>query len=96
MWIFDENLRPWLEIVATIVGYNFDGLDWDAIQAGIDATDAERDRWFEYPFGDARVVLARDIGSSVVMARLSGAEDLSDKVELAALIANTYRLVPHQ
>jgi hypothetical protein len=60
--VYHENLRPFLEVISRLVGYEFDDLDWIAIEFGID--EAERSgpqlefNWFEYPIGGVPVRLA--------------------------------------
>ena len=36
-WVFEDNLRPWLEIISDLVGYKFDSSDWDAVRARLAA-----------------------------------------------------------
>ena len=57
-WIWTDNLRPLIAELAQLVGYQFDDGDWLAIEHGIQGTDSEADRWFEYPVGSMVVLLA--------------------------------------
>ncbi len=95
-WVFEENLKPWLEIVSKVVGCDFDDLDWDAVAAGITDSDAERSCWYEHPLGEgpSHVKLARELGSAVVALKMVVPEATADRVKLAVLIAQTYRLTP--
>ena len=93
-WIFEENLRPWLEVLSQIVGYEFDDLDWDAVRGGITGTDVERSLWYEYPLGEnSRVGVAHDPGTAVVMVRASLSAAAAERVKVAILISQSYRLV---
>jgi len=94
-WIFEENLRPWLEIVASIVGYAFEAEDWDAVHFGLANTDSEEGRWYRYPFGTTAVcaALARDPGTAVVACELDGVLPEQQKlVALAVSIAQQYQV----
>jgi hypothetical protein len=35
--------------LAHTVAYDFDDLDWGAVETGLTTTDAEQARWFDYP-----------------------------------------------
>jgi hypothetical protein len=60
--ICHTNLRPFLEVVSRLVGYEFDDLDWGAVESGID--EAERNggqlefNWFDYSLGGVPVRMA--------------------------------------
>ena len=92
-WIREENLRPWLEIVAGALAYGFDGDDWDAFRFGITNTDVEKDTWYDYPLGAATVRVAMDPGSAVVAVSLDGAEHIAAEAAIATTIAQTYLLL---
>ncbi|XXT20228.1 hypothetical protein WME94_01500 [Sorangium sp. So ce429] len=95
-WIYEQNLRPWLEIVGRIIGYDFDNDDWDAVGSGVVGTDSEEDRWYEYPLGDRPVTLrlALEKGTAVVALSLDGLTGQQQElVDLAVSIAQSYRLV---
>ena len=94
-WVFAENLRPFLISLGWFVGYEFDPDDWTAIRYGIEATDQEADRWFEYEFaGLQRAVfrLACDPGTSVVHVRVEVPAALVPKVEAAIAIFQAFRI----
>lgn len=58
-WIWQNNLRLFLERLSALIGYGFDSWDWDAIRFGIRDTDIKQDRWYEYELsGKPPVVLA--------------------------------------
>ena len=59
-WIHGaEDMRPWCELIAEIVGYAFDDLDWDAVVAGMANADRHKDRWFAYSFVGAEAIHVR-------------------------------------
>jgi hypothetical protein len=96
-WIYEDNLRAWLELVAGIVGYKFDELDWDAVRAGVADTDSEAERCYEYPLGKSgtRVELAAEPGTSVIAVRTIGATSaIQARFELVTSIAQSYRICP--
>lgn len=77
-WVWDENVHRFLRHLARVVEYEFDALDWGAVEAGLAVTDDDRDLWFAYPLvGDSRVdvELARSPDSHAVMVRVSGETD---------------------
>ena len=40
-WIWEENLRPFLEVTSWLAGYEFDDPDWDAVTVGLAQADRE-------------------------------------------------------
>ena len=89
-WIFEHNLRAWLEIVARALGSDFDSDDWDAVRFGIKVTNVENDSWYDYPLGAAHVRVALDPGSSVIAVAVDGADQLTDQIAMVTSIAQTY------
>jgi len=70
-WIMEENLKPFLEVVAFLAECELDEDDWIAIEYGIRDTNIERDIWFTYPdFGSREFTVraADDPGSGIVWA----------------------------
>ena len=67
-WIWTENLRPFLEVLAVLTEYQFDESDWHAFTAAVDGTDSERGPWFDYPFGSATVAVAREPGAGEMLS----------------------------
>lgn len=95
MWVYDDNLLPFLTTLGWIVSYAFDHDDWTAISSGIQETDQEADRWYRYEFaGSSRVEfsLARDPGSSVIFVRAVMPPDQEAQLELAIKIFARFRL----
>jgi hypothetical protein len=94
-WIFEKNLKPFVEIVSRYASYQFDADDWIGISSGIAETDQERDRWFDYDFTAGRPVrlrFARDPGSSVLFIRASCDLETEKKIELLFDILSEYLL----
>lgn len=49
-WIYEGNLKPFVEQIAVLAEYAFDDNDWIAIEYGVRDTDTNMDKWFDYPF----------------------------------------------
>ena len=95
-WIFEENVRPFLELCSDRLGYPLDDSDVVAIQHGLDATDVENDRWFSYPLvgeREATVTIAQDSGSSVVFIDIDGPEDVETFGSVLVTVMQSYRLI---
>src|SRR5262245_42665133 len=94
-WICEENLNPFLEIIAGHAGYGFGPDDWTAIRFGIQDTDEERGRWYEYEFPASqpmRLRLARDPGSSVLFVCTESDAETERTIQEVFRIAQRYRL----
>jgi len=94
-WVFEENLRPFLLALSWFVDYDFDPDEWAAIRYGVEASDQEADRWYEYEFAGqqhAALWLARDPGSSVVHVRVEVPAAVVPKVEAAFEIFEAFRI----
>jgi hypothetical protein len=97
-WIFEESLRPFCESVAEFTGYDFDDLDWQAVENALPDTDVEEPGgWYDYPLSGRvplTLLVAADPGSSVVFVRLAG--ELDDRtraqIEAAWHIFSTYTM----
>ncbi|MFD7916837.1 hypothetical protein ACFV30_40145 [Streptomyces sp. NPDC059752] len=86
-WIWERNLRSFLELLAHYAGYGFDATDWETVALALEATDDERtDGWYSYPLvGEHRHVeirLARAIGGDEVRLAVTGA--LTPELEVRA------------
>jgi hypothetical protein len=81
--------------LSTVVGYDFDDQDWDAVSAGLLNTDAESSRWYEHLLGGEalHVRVANDPGTAVVMVEARLPIEVVDRAKLAIQIAQSYRLV---
>jgi hypothetical protein len=93
-WILTDNLRPFVETVAFLLGYRFDESDWSAFEAGLPSTDSERGPWFEYPLAGASVEVALEPGAEeMVQLRFTGLGHLEDRVAFLGELARNYLLV---
>jgi hypothetical protein len=91
-WVWTNNLQPFLEVVSRLLDYDFDDLDWVAVQAGLPGTDSERGPWFDYPIGEVAVHVAYEPGADeMVTLRLDPVDDRDD-ITLVAEMARTYEL----
>ncbi|MGK5446669.1 hypothetical protein [Streptomyces radiopugnans] len=76
-WVWGGNVRPLLELLSRYIGYRFDDIDYETVEAALPGTDDERpDGWYAYPLvGVDRVVqvrLANAVGSDVVCVEIFG------------------------
>ncbi|MFE4695823.1 hypothetical protein ACFRIC_01915 [Streptomyces sp. NPDC056738] len=79
-WIWNENVQPFLTLLAQYAGYDFDETDWQTVELGLEVTDDEHpDRWYSYTlFGSAHhleVHLANAVGGAEVSVRVAGTSD---------------------
>jgi hypothetical protein len=77
-WVWADNVHRLMRHLAHTVAYDFDDLDWGAVETGLTTTDAEQARWFDYPLVGKRqlnVGLAREPDAYPVMVRVSGELD---------------------
>ncbi|MFC8825888.1 hypothetical protein ACFT9I_11085 [Streptomyces sp. NPDC057137] len=89
-WIWERNLRSFLELLSHYVGYGFDATDWETVALAIEATEATDDErtdgWYSYPLvGKHRQVeirLARAVGGDEVRLAVKGA--LTPELEVRA------------
>ena len=95
-WMLVENIRPFLEIIAGLVGTEVDGWDWDAIALGLKDTDHELGRWFSYQFTGARgsisLRLALESGTSLFFATVESDNATEAKCDVVVNILQHYRL----
>ena len=76
-WIWLANMRRFFELAGSYVGYGFDDSDWLAVEAGIEALQAEAGT-FSYPVAgqqELTVSLGRDPGGDEVTVRIKGRPD---------------------
>ncbi|MEU6310642.1 hypothetical protein [Streptomyces sp. NPDC047014] len=86
-WIWDCNLRSFLELLSHYVGYEFDATDWETVALAVKATDDERpDGWYAYPLvgqdQQVEVRLARAVGGDELMVAVKGT--LTPELEVRA------------
>ena len=97
-WVWSANVRALVRLLSLLVGYRFDHWDWDAVSAGLAATDEKRaDGWFAYPLAGTpqlEVRLANSPGSDVVNVQVRGEPDptLVAKVSTLLLVMSEYEL----
>ena len=96
-WILEDNVRPFVDILASLASYNLDEGELDYIRHGLDETDsdAEPATWLEYRLAGKEAIefrIARESGTSVVMAELVVPNLLSDRVQLILDLLSTYHL----
>ena len=78
-WVWEQHVERFLGHLAAQVGYGLDDLDRGAVTAGLESTDAEHGRWFDYPLIGRRQVtvsLARTLGAAPVSIRVTGDLDM--------------------
>jgi len=83
------------EFASSLVGYEFDTLDWDAVAIGLRDTDVERQQWFEYPLSGRQSLalkVALDPGSSVVFVEAEADGALAARLDAAAELMATFWL----
>ncbi|GII28881.1 hypothetical protein [Planotetraspora mira] len=96
-WIWEENTRVLCEVLAWLVGYTFDDLDWMAIGAALPDTDDENEgRWYSYPLVGGKATLelrlAQAVGGCELSFEVFGSADevLSAQIRLAGDMAAQY------
>ncbi|MEH2199429.1 hypothetical protein [Nostoc sp.] len=93
-WIFDNNLKPFFEILAMFCSCKIDQDDLDTIYSEVKKTDYEKDVWFEYEYSEGlELKVAQDIGSSVIFVDVLADEGLKAKIAVAIEILQIYRLI---
>ncbi len=95
-WIYEENLKPLLETLSSLVGYSFDESDWVAVSTGIINTNDEEDKWYKYQLIGKQAVeiaIAIEPGSCVIHVQLQGELDVEEKAEVAVAIFQQYKVV---
>jgi hypothetical protein len=73
-WVWDTNVHALVAALGGLVNYEPDDWDWNAIDFGLAATDAEAcDRWYTYPLVGTRALtlaMANEPGASVTSVRV--------------------------
>jgi hypothetical protein len=94
-WILEINLPAFLDMLATIVEYDFTPDEWNAVRFGVRETNDEQGHWYEYEFAGAsraHFKLARSSGSSIITLHLESDAETESRVEVVVLIAQRYQL----
>ncbi len=91
-WVWNENVRPFLALLAGYAGYDFNGTDWQSVELALEATDDEHpDRWYGYPLVGANhhreVRLAQAVGGTEVSVRVAGTSNPELLLRADTLIA---------
>ncbi|MFF6778991.1 hypothetical protein ACFY8W_36330 [Streptomyces sp. NPDC012637] len=91
-WIWNENVQPFLALLARYAGYHFNATDRQAVELGLQATDDEHpDRWYSYPLVGSdhhlEVHLAKAVGGDEVSVRVAGTSDPELLLRADTLIA---------
>jgi len=92
-WVYESNLRPFLEAVSWLVGYGFDDLDWEAVTFGLQRADdrGSDEEWFDYKLG---TVAVRVRGVFIVYVEVETPPELDRGVEVAAMVMQNYHWTP--
>jgi hypothetical protein len=82
-WIFDENLRVFMDALAHYSGGSFDDDDWIGLEHDLilRPDQLDRERRVEWPLGANTVVLTYEPGSSVVSFELDADDDLEVRAD---------------
>ncbi|WFE29602.1 hypothetical protein O7623_10620 [Solwaraspora sp. WMMD791] len=99
-WVRATNVRTLVESLADLVGYEADNWDWDAVESGLDGTDADDPQgWYEYPFigtSTLNLELANDSGATITSVRIRHRADevLTARVETVVSMLARYQVTP--
>jgi hypothetical protein len=89
-WVWSSNVRPLVEMISVVVGYDFDESDWQAISFALPDTDDDRlDAWYSYPLvGRSRVEVgfARSVEGDEVSVKVSSVRDHVLRARLEVLL----------
>ncbi|MEM7762452.1 MAG: hypothetical protein AAF290_00100 [Pseudomonadota bacterium] len=96
-WVLEGNVRPFIDILASLVNYDLDEGEWDYIRYGLDDTDsdAEPPAWMRLRLAGSEAIdfrIAREGGTSIVMVELSVPSALIDRVQLILDLLSSYYL----
>ena len=95
-WIFEENLRPFLEVLSRFVGYSLDEDDWTAISHGVKDTFAEKGLWYDYSFLGACTAYLKvahdEPGTGAIVLQVNVPQALRPKVEATIEIMQHFHL----
>lgn len=94
-WIYVDNLQPFLTVLGWLVKYEFDSMDWDAIQPAALKTSVEKNSWFEYVFiGEqtAKLKIALADGCCLYEIVLDIPSEIKDRIDLAVSMLTEFNL----
>jgi hypothetical protein len=92
-WIFKDNALPFFEMLAIIIGYEFDEDDWVALEYGLQSsdTDANPEQWFDYQFGNTKFSVGIDSGTDVLRLRIEVDEKHVEAIQATVNVMNRYK-----
>ncbi len=85
-WISQDNLHPFMLILAKVVFCKFDETEWEEVRYGVSRTSDEKSEWFDYKLNGLYTVtlrLARDANADVILYELIFPDELHNKIESA-------------
>ena len=94
-WIREENLRPAVEALASICGYNFDESDWAAIRHGVKDTDEAEGVGFDYPLiGVFRIdmSISLDVGTSNCSLKVTSKRDILEQTWIIEFFSQSFSI----
>jgi hypothetical protein len=94
-WIYEPNLRAFVELIKDLLEYDLDDDERNAIISGVRDSDAEEDRWYDYPFQGrqtATVSFGRDVNTEIVQIRVNAEQAVLDKVEVLVMVCQSSTL----
>jgi hypothetical protein len=93
-WIYQDNALPFFEMLASIIGYEFDKDDWVALEHGLQSsdTDAVPEQWFDYRFGNAKFAVGIDSGTNVLRLRIEVDDKHVEAIQAIVNVMNRYKV----
>jgi len=94
-WIWANNVRPLMDVLAWLTSYDLTEDEWNVIAEGVDESDgdAKPPREFEWELsGRERVVLrlAADPGTNVIQVKIEAPNTIEQKVDIALNLMNQF------
>ena len=98
-WVFDDNLRPFLEALGNAVGYRFDDDDWTAVEQHVlKGGSSGEDHVLDYPLKgskEAKLRLLYEPGGSVVSFQLWCDPETVAQARALVFLAQSYDIKAH-
>jgi hypothetical protein len=91
-----DEIRTWCELLADIVEYRFDDLDWDAVFNGMSNADQHKGRWFEYSIVGTDTIgirMAYNVWENNVTVLWEAPAHLHEAIKFAASVMQKFKLV---
>ena len=92
-WVKDRNLRPTMQALAFVCGYDFVPSDWVVIEHGVKGVDETQGIWFDYPLlGDFRIDTSTSLetGSANYSLKVASERDISIQIEMVEFFAQCF------